>query len=195
MKLEIPFSDYSIVSPSLPVYLISTINRDGMKNIAPYGMVMPVSYRPLSFAIGSDKARDTYRNIKDTREFVLNLPSCELIDKLRITGIRFPPQVDEFAKAGFTPLPSLRVNPPSIEECSAHIECRLKEIFEVGEERVIILGVPLCIRVARELYLKNLPRQKGLLNPIFYVGGSYFSLGRYVGGRAKAIQEKALGDP
>jgi flavin reductase (DIM6/NTAB) family NADH-FMN oxidoreductase RutF len=190
MKIEIPFSDYNIVSPSLPVYLISTMDKNGVRNIAPYGMVMPVSYHPLIFAIGSDKTRDTYRNIKETGEFVLNLPSGELIDKLRITGIKFPPQIDEFTKAGLTPLPSLKVSPPSIKECNAHIECRLKDIFEVSEERGIIVGVPLCIRVTRELYIKNLPRQKGLLNPIFYVGGSYFSLGRYVGGRAKFLVEE-----
>ncbi len=190
MKIEIPFSDYNISSPSLPVYLISTVDKKGVRNIAPYGMVMPVSYHPLIFAIGTDKARDTYRNIKETEEFVLNLASGELIDKLRITAIRFPPQIDEFAKARLTPLPSLKVNPPSIKECSAHIECKLKEMLEVSEERVIIVGVPLCIRVASGLYIKNLPRQKGLLNPIFYVGGSYVSLGRYVGGRAQLIEEE-----
>lgn len=181
-KIEVPISAYPIASPTLSVFLISTLSREGINNIAPYGMVMPVSYNPLVFAIGSDKERDTYMNILETGEFVLNLPSCDMLDKVRITAIRFPKDVDEFEKAGLTPIPSLKVKPLRIEECHIHIECRKREIVDIGEKRVVIIGDALCITMDSNLFIKNLPRQKGLLNPLFYTRGNYFSLGRYVGG-------------
>jgi len=59
-KVEIPLNDSPIASPGVPVYLISTMSKSGVRNIAPYGMVMPVSYNPLIYAIGSDKDRDSF---------------------------------------------------------------------------------------------------------------------------------------
>lgn len=60
---------YLCLSP-LPVYLISTVSREGVYNIAPYGMVVPVSYKPLICCVGTSKNRDTYRNICEIKEFV-----------------------------------------------------------------------------------------------------------------------------
>ena len=68
-KVEIPLNDLPVASPGVPVYLISTTSKSGVRNIAPYGMVMPVSHNPPIYAIGSDKDRDTYRNIVETKDF------------------------------------------------------------------------------------------------------------------------------
>jgi len=46
-KIKIPLNDSPVASPGVPVYLISTISKDDIRNIAPYGMVMPVSHNPL----------------------------------------------------------------------------------------------------------------------------------------------------
>ena len=181
-KIEIPLSAYGIASPTLAVFLISTRSKKGVNNIAPYGMVVPVSYKPLVFAVGSDKRRDTYMNILETDEFVLNLPSCDMLNKLRITAIRFPSEIDEFEKAGLTPIPSLKVKVPRIQECHVHIECKKKDVVEIDQNRAIIIGDALCITIDENLHIKNLARQKGLLNPIFYSKGNYFGLGRYIGG-------------
>jgi len=62
-KTRIPLDDCPIALPGLAVYLISTISQSGVRNIAPYGMVTLASYKPPMFTVGSDKDRDTYRNI------------------------------------------------------------------------------------------------------------------------------------
>jgi len=69
-------------------------------------MVMPASYNPLTYVVGSDKDRDTYRNIVETGEFVLNVPSTSMLEKVNLTGIKFPAEIDEFEKANFTPIPA-----------------------------------------------------------------------------------------
>ena len=182
-KVEIPLNDSPIASPGVPVYLISTMSKSGVRNIAPYGMVMPVSYNPPIYAIGSDKDRDTYRNIVETEEFVLNVPSTSMLKKVNLTGIKFPAEIDEFKKAKFTSIPSSKVNPPLIAECRSHFECKLLNIYEITKTRVIIVGEVVAISIDRELFLKDFAKQKGQLNPLFYVHGSYFGLGRYVGKR------------
>jgi len=182
-KVEIPLNDSPVASPGVPVYLISTINKDDIRNIAPYGMVMPVCYSPPIYAIGSDKDRDTYRNIVETEEFVLNVPSTSMLEKVNLTGIKFPAEIDEFKKAKFTPIPASKVKPPLIAECRSHFECRLLNIYEITKTRVVIIGEVVTISIDRELFLKNFAKQKGKLDPLYYVQGAYFGLGRYVGKR------------
>jgi len=182
-KVEIPLNHSPIASPGVPVYLISTINKKGIKNIAPYGMVMPVSYNPLTYVVGSDKDRDTYQNIVEMKEFVLNVPSTVLIKKVNLTGIKFPSNIDEFEKAKFTPFSAFKVKPPLIAECSSHFECKVVEVHDINKTRVIITGEVVSISIDRELYLKDFSKQKGQLDPLFYVHGAYFGLGRYVGKR------------
>ena len=105
-KIEIPLKDSPIASPCVSVYLISSIGKNGINNIAPYGMVMPVSYNPLTYIIGSDKDRDTFRNIVDTKEFVLNVPSTSMLEKVNLTAVKFPEEIDEFEKAKLTAIPA-----------------------------------------------------------------------------------------
>jgi len=182
-KVEISLNDSPVASPGVPVYLISTMSKSGIRNIAPYGMVMPVSHNPSIYAVGSDKDRDTYRNIVETEEFVLNVPSTSMLEKVNLTGIKFPAEIDEFEKAKLTSIPALKVKPPLIAECRSHFECKLLNVYEITKTRVIIIGEVVVISVDREIFLKNFAKQKGQLDPLFYVQGVYFGLGRYVGKR------------
>jgi len=182
-KVEISLNDSPVASPGVPVYLISTMSKSGIRNIAPYGMVMPVSHNPSIYAVGSDKDRDTYRNIVETEEFVLNVPSTSILEKVNLTGIKFPAEIDEFEKAKLTSIPALKVKPPLIAECRSHFECKLLNVYEITKTRVIIIGEVVVISVDREIFLKNFAKQKGQLDPLFYVQGAYFGLGRYVGKR------------
>jgi len=182
-KVEISLNDSPVASPGVPVYLISTMSKSGIRNIAPYGMVMPVSHNPSIYAVGSDKDRDTYRNIVETEEFVLNVPSTSMLEKVNLTGIKFPAEIDEFEKAKLTSIPALKVKPPLIAECRSHFECKLLNVYEITKTRVIIIGEVVVISVDREIFLKNFAKQKGPLYPLFYVQGAYFGLGRYVGKR------------
>lgn len=182
-KIEIPFKDSPVASPGVPVYLISTISKEGVKNIAPYGMVMPVSHHPLIYAVGSDKDRDTYKNILETEVFVLNVPSTAILDKVNLSAVKFPAEIDEFEKTRLTPKPAFQVKPPLIDECRSHFECKLSGIYEVSKTRVIFVGEVLSVSIDREFYIKDFAKQKGRLDPLFYVHGAYFGLGRYVGRR------------
>jgi len=182
-KIVISLSDIAVASPTVPVYLISTVSKSGIRNIAPYGMVMPVSHNPSIYVVGSDKDRDTYKNIVETEEFVLNVPSTSMLEKVNLTGIKFPAEIDEFEKANFTPIPASQIKPPLIVECRSHFECKLLNIYEITDNRVIIIGEVVAVSINQDLFLKNFAKQKGQLDPLFYVQGAYFGLGRYVGKR------------
>ena len=109
----------------MPVVLISTIDKDGSRNIAPYANVMPI-LRPLNLiAIASWLRRDTLDNIRDTKEFVINVPSADLVDEVMICSRNYSNDVDEFAEANPGVKASKNVIAPSIEGCIAWMECTL----------------------------------------------------------------------
>jgi flavin reductase (DIM6/NTAB) family NADH-FMN oxidoreductase RutF len=121
----------------LPVTLISTISGKGIRNIAPYGCVMPV-LRPLDLVcFASAKRRDTLDNVIETGEFVINLPGVELSEKIMPTAHPLPPEEDEFIHAGLIARPSKVISAPGIEGCYAWMECRLSRLIE--EERYTLV--------------------------------------------------------
>jgi len=111
----------------MPVVLISTISKDGILNAAPWGCIMPI-LRPLDkIAIASWLKRDTLDNIRETGEFVVNVPTVEMTEAVDTCAKSFPPEVDEFKEASLSLHPSTKVRPPGIKGCVAWMECELVE--------------------------------------------------------------------
>ena len=123
----------------LPVVLISTISKDGVHNAAPWSCVTPV-LRPLDeILIASWLKRDTLENIRQTGEFVINVPPAGMEEAVMICARDFPPEVDELEKAGLVPRPSRKVRAPGIQGCLAWAECVVEE--EIAREKyVLIIG-------------------------------------------------------
>ncbi|PXF60856.1 MAG: flavin reductase family protein [Candidatus Methanogaster sp.] len=123
----------------MSVVLISTVDKGGNRNIAPYANVIPI-LRPLdSVAIASWLRRDTLDNIRDTKEFVINVPSADLVNEVMICSRNYPTGVDEFAVANLSAKASQKVTAPSIERCIARMECTLdREVTEEGKYSIII---------------------------------------------------------
>ncbi|MCL6559738.1 MAG: flavin reductase family protein [Firmicutes bacterium] len=111
----------------LPVVLISTVSGDGVRNVAPWSNITPV-LRPLDeIVIASWIKRDTLNNIRETGEFVINVPTVQMVEAVMICSKNFPPEVDEFIEAGLEPCPSRMVGAPGVAGCLARAECRLVE--------------------------------------------------------------------
>ena len=138
----------------MPVVLISTASKEGIRNIAPYANVMPI-LRPwdlISFA--SWIKRDTLDNIRETKEFVINVPSADLVEEVMICSRNYPKEVDEFVEAKLEEKTSKKIKAPSIEGCIAWMECILdKEIIEEGKYSIIIGKV--VYLEANNQYFKN----------------------------------------
>ena len=134
----------------LPVTFISTISRNGVRNIAPWSCVMPI-LRPLDLiCVASAKKRDTLVNIRETGQFVLNLAGAALQNKVIPTARYSPPEVDEFLEAGLEERPSKRVKPPGIAGCYAWMECEFQREYE-EPNYVLIVGKVLRLEVTDEV--------------------------------------------
>ena len=123
----------------LPVVLISTVSKDGVRNAAPWSNFTPV-LRPLEeVLLASWLKRDTLENIRQTGEFVVNIPPVGMEDAVMICARNYPPEVDEFQEAELLARPSAKVKAPGIEGCLAWAECVLQEEL-VREKFVLIIG-------------------------------------------------------
>jgi len=164
-----------------PIAWVSTVSKEGIPNLAPFSFFNAVNDEPPVLMISiSDREdgtpKDTVRNVLDTGEFVVNLVTEELLEKMLITGEDFPPEVDEMDRAGLTPEPSRFVSPPRVKESPVSFECRLLRHEKVYGMH-LILGEALLIRVKEELLDEEGRVNYGRYRVVGRLGGSYYLTG------------------
>jgi len=153
-----------------PVVIITTVSKEGVPNAALKTNFMIVSsLKTVAFACHPE--HDTYRNIIETGEFVVNVPSEEIIEQVMVTAVDFPHNVNEIEKAGLTSIPSERVKPPRIEECKLHMECRLKWCKDN-----IFVGDVVASSVDEDLIRGSAKERQMKLRQILLVGANMYSI-------------------
>lgn len=141
-----------------PIGFLSTLSAAGARNLAPFSYFMGVSSNPPMVAVSiearSGGLKHTARNIRETGEFVFNLVVEEIAEAMNLASGDYPPDVDEFALTGLTPVASERVRPPRVAESPVHFECRAVDVREVGRSpNTLVLGEILVAHVRDDLYL------------------------------------------
>jgi flavin reductase (DIM6/NTAB) family NADH-FMN oxidoreductase RutF len=108
-----PFN--AIVGPR-PIGWVSTRGRSGHVNLAPYSFFNAFSYHPPIIGFSSIGAKDSLRSAREAGEFVWNLATRDLAERMNATSAAVPYETDEFALAGLTPLPSRLISVPRVAE-------------------------------------------------------------------------------
>ncbi len=155
-------SIYKLMTSSIvprPIAWVSTISKNGIYNLAPFSYFAGVSSEPplVIISIGrKDKytKKDTLKNIEEVGEFVINIVTKELVDKMNITALPFDEEIDEFEKAGLTPAKSKFVKAPRVEESPINIECKKFQIIQIGKMG-LVLGEILNIKVRDDLLTED----------------------------------------
>jgi flavin reductase (DIM6/NTAB) family NADH-FMN oxidoreductase RutF len=141
---EIPtpeFHSYMLgtVAPR-PIAFASTLDENGIPNLAPYSFFNAYSSNPPTLVFSSNRrvrdntTKDTFANIKATGEVVINMVSYNIVRQMALASIEYLSSVNEFEKAGLTALPSVTVKPFRVAESPAQYECKVKQIIELGQE-------------------------------------------------------------
>ena len=121
-----------------PIAFVSTVNPEGAFNVAPFSFFTVASSNPpvLVFTVARranpDPKKDTLRNILTARDFVVNVVSEEIGQKMNLCAGEYPPEVDEFQVSGLTPAPSDLVKAPRVAESPINMECRLLYTIEMS---------------------------------------------------------------
>lgn len=135
-----------------PIGLVTTLGLDGGLNAAPFSFFNGMSSEPPLVVLGLETTpnfpnKDTGDNISAHGEFVVNLVSEDLAHQMNVTAIPFSAEVDEYAEAGLTAVPSTSVAPPRIAESPVAFECRCSHTLDVSPGNQIIVGEILTMHI------------------------------------------------
>lgn len=121
-----------------PIAFVSTVSKDGVNNLSPFSFFNVFGSNPpvLVFSPsrrGKDNTlKDTYHNLKDTKECVVHIVNYGMVEQMNYSSAEFEADVDEFVKSGFTPIDSEMVKAKRVKESPVHFECKVLDILEIG---------------------------------------------------------------
>lgn len=151
-----------------PIAFASTLDENGVANIAPYSFFNAFSSNPPIVVFSSNRrvsnntTKDTLHNIEKTGEVVINMVNYDIVHQMALSSIEYPADVSEFEKSGLTPIPADLVKPFRIKESPVHMECQVREINTLGQEggagHLIICDV-------LRLHIKDEIIDNGRINP------------------------------
>ena len=159
---SLPHDPFKAIVAPRPIGWISTINKDGSANLAPYSFFNAIGDKPpmVIFSktgpkLGLNEEKDSVVNIRDTGEFAVNFVSFDLKNQMNISSQHFSHGEDEFVLAGLEKGVSEIITAPFVKAAPAAFECKLyKEIELPGEDQIAIIGEVKGIHLNEE-YLKD----------------------------------------
>ena len=130
-------SAYRLLHPMHTV-LVSCVGKNGKPNITTMAWAMPTSIEPPLLAISLSPKRHSHMLIEESQEFIVNIPTLELLQAVVACGSFSGRSFDKFKKANLIPMPGKKVKAPAIRECIAHLECTVNDQFTTGDHTVFV---------------------------------------------------------
>lgn len=135
-----------------PIAFVSTVSKAGIFNLAPFSFFNGFCGDPpiVGFSPNNNPPKDSLVNARDTGEFVVNIVTESIAERMNLTAKRYPPEIDEFEIAGLTPVTSAIVRAPRVLESPVSMECKVTQIIELSrapEANSLVLGQVVCFHV------------------------------------------------
>ncbi len=165
----------AIIGPR-PIGWIASLDGEGRQNLAPYSFFNCFNYRPPIIGFASSGWKDSVRNICEIKEFVWNLTTRELAERMNETSASIPHGEDEFGRAGLTPVASRLVKAPRVAESPVNFECRLSQCIQLTTAEGapvnswLVLGEVVAIHIDESL-LEDGIYQTAKAQPVLRAGG------------------------
>ena len=164
----------------LPVVMVSAADKEGRDDIITVAWAGTVCTNPPMVSISIRPERYSYHMIRETGEFVINLTTEELAFATDYCGVKSGRDVDKFNETGLTREKAEKVKAPMIAEAPVSIECKVKEIRELGSHHMFIAQVAAVH--ADEKYMDEKNRfDLNRARPIVYSHGEYLGTGKKLG--------------
>ena len=147
-----------------PIAWVSSVDADGVRNLAPFSYFMAITHDPPTVAFSSGPRgadigggvrgkKDTLHNVEVTCEFVVNVVDDALAEAMNVTSGDYAADVDEFTKAGLEAASSVKVRAPRVAAAPVSMECRLARVIPVGNlPHHLIVGEVVHVHVRDDVY-------------------------------------------
>ena len=123
-----------------PIALASTIDAEGKVNLSPFSFFNCFGSNPplLIFSpncrVRDDSTKHTYENVLEVPEVVIHIVNYRMVHQTSLASTEYKKGVNEFIKAGFTPVASTVVSPPRVAEAPVAMECKVRQVIATGEK-------------------------------------------------------------
>lgn len=174
----------------LPPVLVScgTVSQPNVMTVAWTGIICS---DPVLTYVSIRPSRFSYELIKESQEFVINIPTWKMVAAVDYCGVKSGRNVDKFKEMSLTATPCTQISAPQIEECPISIECKVKSVTPYGTHDMFLAEV-VAVNVD-EQYINNegaLDLEKAGI--LAFAHGKYYTLGRNLGSFGFSVNKKAL---
>lgn len=173
----------------LPAVMVSCGRKDEKPNIITIAWTGTICTNPAMLYISIRPERYSYSIIKETKEFVVNLTTEALLKATDFCGVRSGKNVDKFKEMKLTPYKSDFIDAPCIKESPVNIECRVKDIIELGSHHMFLAEVA-AVHIDKTYLDENGRFHLNDSKLIAYSHGEYFSLGKLIGTFGYSVRRK-----
>ncbi len=166
-----------------PIAFASTIDADGNPNLAPFSFFNVFSANPPIMVFSparsgrTNETKDTYNNVKIVPEVVINVVNHDIVHQMSLASSPYPSGMNEFVKAGFTPLESDLIRPLRVAESPVQFECKVTEVIELGQNggagNLIICEV-VKIHIHEEVLDENGMIDQHKIDLVSRMGGNWY---------------------
>ncbi|MDD5687595.1 MAG: flavin reductase family protein [Elusimicrobia bacterium] len=166
-----PASACQLINHS-PVVLVTTVDKKGDPNIMTLAWTTMVNTEPPLLAIVIGQQAYSQKSIKETKEFVLNIPDSKLMKSVLYCGSTTGKNTNKFEKTGLTQIISKKVKAPKIKECFAHVECKVIKEYKYSDVMLFIAKIVYADADNKYFdgYLKT-----DKIKTIHHLGGGWFA--------------------
>tara|TARA_Y100000994_G_scaffold130186_1_gene106657 strand:- start:2571 stop:3446 length:876 start_codon:yes stop_codon:yes gene_type:complete len=175
----------SIIGPR-PIALASTIDLNGNKNVSPFSFFNifsanpPIAVFSPARRVRDNSKKDTLNNIREVKEVVINVVNYDLVEQSSLASNDYPKDIDEFIKAGLTPVHSKKIKPFRVQESPVQMECKVNDIIELGKNggagNLIICEV-LLIHISKHILNDENKIDQHKIKLIGRMGSNWYSKG------------------
>ena len=164
----------------LPAVMVSVTDGKGKDNIITVAWAGTVCTNPPMVSISVRPERFSYQMFRDTGEFVINLTTEELAFATDYCGVKSGKDVDKFREMGLTREKADIIKAPMIKESPVSIECKVKEIKELGSHHMFIAEV-VAVHADEKYMDENNRFDLNKAKPLVYSHGEYMGTGKKIG--------------
>lgn len=173
----------------VPAVMVTVGDGNGVDNIVTIAWAGTVNSEPPMVSISVRKSRYSHELLTKNGEFVINLATKELTYAMDYCGVKSGRDVDKFVEMNLTKGEALTVTVPIIMESPVNIECKVKQVLELGSHDMFLAEVT-KVQVSDEFLDETGKFDLNRADLVAYSHGQYFALGEYVGKFGYSVQKK-----
>ncbi|MDF2840571.1 MAG: flavin reductase protein [Clostridia bacterium] len=173
----------------VPSVMVSCRNKQGENNIITIAWTGIICSDPAMLYVSIRPERHSYNMIKETGEFVVNVPNSKLAFAADFCGVKSGKEINKFEHLKLTPAQSNLVAAPYIDEAPLNLECKVKDIIKLGTHDMFIAEI-MCVNVDDSLLDSNGKLHLNKADLICYTHGEYRTLADSLGTFGYSVKKK-----